>query len=430
MRFTAVLTLALCLCVPIAACGGGGGDSGEPPTITLIAPVVGSILGGTLVTATGTEFTPSTAVTVDGAAATSVTVGSATSLTFLTPAGAAPGAADVTVSTAGGADTLSAAFTYFPPPAVTAIAVDRAGTTGGRLVAVSGTGFTANGAGGTNTVTIGGTLCTGVTEVSDTLIRCTTPSGAAGSADVVVRNANGAGTLVGGFTYVTPTLYAATARSGNASTPGTFYRVAPADASAVLVGATGDVLTGLAFDPTFTTLYGLNTSPFADQSIFTVDPGTGATTLVGPSGDPPTNNCGDLTFVSGNLVGNSWVGEFVSFDTTTGAATLIGTNTANTGLAMAADAQQQLWLAIGNPGSLYSVNPATGDLTLIAALSGDITPGTDYLCALTFLDGTLYGVTTDQATTARLVTVDLVTAVVTEVGVLPVNIDALEGNVR
>jgi hypothetical protein len=421
---------AILLFTVLAGCDGD--DPPPAPEVTAVAPSAGTILGGTTVTITGTTFLDGATVTVGGVDATNVVVVNDTTITCTTPPGTSPGPKDVAVTTTSGTDTAPNAFAYFPPPSLTAVDIDRGATTGGLTITLTGTGFSDNAA-GTNSVTVGGAAATSVTTVNDTTITCVTPTGTGGERDIVVSNANGMSTLVGGFNYVQPILYAATARTSASSQPGTFYSVDPATGSGTMIGATGDVLTGLAFDPTFTTLYGLNTAPFSNQSLFTVDLTTGGTTLVGATGDPPTNNCGDLTFVGTTLVGNSWNGEFCSFDLATGAGTLIGNNASTTqGLAIAADAGQQLWLCFGpNPGELYTVDPTTGAVTEVATLSGDI--GGDTICAMTFLDGVLYGVTAgDQSGTpaARLVTINTTTAAVTFVGNLPDNIDALEGNIR
>jgi formylglycine-generating enzyme required for sulfatase activity len=66
-------------------------------------------LGGTTITITGTEFTNASSVKVGGVAATGVTVVNRTTITAVTPAGAA-GPANVTVTTVGG--TASGSFTY------------------------------------------------------------------------------------------------------------------------------------------------------------------------------------------------------------------------------------------------------------------------------------------------------------------------------
>ncbi len=82
------------------------------PTITNIAPASGSTAGGTSITITGTEFANGATVTVGGASATGITVVGSTSITAITPAGAA-GPQDVIVTnTDGGTVTSTGGFTY------------------------------------------------------------------------------------------------------------------------------------------------------------------------------------------------------------------------------------------------------------------------------------------------------------------------------
>ena len=90
----------------------------EPPTFTAVLPNNGGTAGGTSVTIIGTNFTGVTSVTFGGVAATSVNVVSATSITCVTPAGAA-GSTSVIVTTPGGSNAANTAFTYVLPPTVT-----------------------------------------------------------------------------------------------------------------------------------------------------------------------------------------------------------------------------------------------------------------------------------------------------------------------
>lgn len=80
-----------------------------PPAISSLSPSGGSDLGGTTVTITGTNFTPTSVVKVDGTTVSSTYV-SATSMTFVTPAHAI-GSASVTVTSAFGTSN-AATFTY------------------------------------------------------------------------------------------------------------------------------------------------------------------------------------------------------------------------------------------------------------------------------------------------------------------------------
>lgn len=88
------------------------------PTISALAPALGTTAGGTTVTITGTDFTGATAVTFAGVAATSFTVDSATQITAVTPAGASAGDVDVAVTTGGGTTALASGFRYESPAPV------------------------------------------------------------------------------------------------------------------------------------------------------------------------------------------------------------------------------------------------------------------------------------------------------------------------
>jgi len=101
-----------------------------------------------------------------------------------------------------------------PAPTVSAISPNTGTANGGTAVTVTGTGFLSGAA-----VTIGGTTATGVTVVSSTSIKATTPAHAAGAADVVVKNTdNQTSALSGGYTYTS-----ATGGGSGAPAGATFY---------------------------------------------------------------------------------------------------------------------------------------------------------------------------------------------------------------
>lgn len=81
MRKIAIIALLL---VFIAA-SAGTAAADPAPSITTISPNVGSTLGGTTVTITGTTFNTGITVTFDGTAATSVTRYNSTKLTVTSP---------------------------------------------------------------------------------------------------------------------------------------------------------------------------------------------------------------------------------------------------------------------------------------------------------------------------------------------------------
>ncbi|MFT3809610.1 MAG: IPT/TIG domain-containing protein [Micropepsaceae bacterium] len=179
----------------------GGFTYAVGPTVTSITPAVGPVAGGTAVTITGTGFVPGDAsVTIGGNVipAASVTVNSATSLTFVTPPGAS-GAVNVSVTTSGGTSgTVPGGFTYAPVSVVTGITPAVGPLAGGNTVSITGSGFVVV----PSSVTIGGAAATNIVRISSTQITVTVPSGTAGFRDVTVLTPGGSGTLVGGYRYL------------------------------------------------------------------------------------------------------------------------------------------------------------------------------------------------------------------------------------
>ncbi|MBO1414624.1 IPT/TIG domain-containing protein [Streptomyces sp. FH025] len=84
------------------------------PVVTGLAPDHGPLGGGTTVTLTGSHLTGATAVSFGSTAATSFTVDSDTRITATVPAGSAPGAVDVTVTTPAGTG-AAGKYTYQDP---------------------------------------------------------------------------------------------------------------------------------------------------------------------------------------------------------------------------------------------------------------------------------------------------------------------------
>ncbi len=76
------------------------------PTISSVAPDVGSIAGGTTVTITGTNFTGASAVKFGSTPASSFTVESDSKINAIAPANSAPGTVDVSVSSLAGSSPI------------------------------------------------------------------------------------------------------------------------------------------------------------------------------------------------------------------------------------------------------------------------------------------------------------------------------------
>ena len=153
-------------------------------------------------TITGTGFAAGNTVSFGGAAASSVTVSSATSITAMAPAEAA-GSVDVTVTGVGGTSATGSAdkFTFVPAPTVTAVSPTSGSTAGGTSVTITGTGFASG-----NTVKFGSTAASSVTVNSATSITATAPAEAAGTIDVTVTDVGGtsATSSADRYTYVAP----------------------------------------------------------------------------------------------------------------------------------------------------------------------------------------------------------------------------------
>ena len=177
----------------------------EPPLdLAGVTPATGSARGGTAVVIEGSAFaggiTPPD-VWFGAARATEVVRLGDTRLACRTPAGTGGATVDVRVAGENGSATIPAAFRYFLEPKIVSLNPVSGPEAGGSLVMLSGSHFTRNQA-GANAVTFGGVAASSIVTVSDSVIQCRVPAGAAGtSVDVVVSNANGSGRLAQGYRY-------------------------------------------------------------------------------------------------------------------------------------------------------------------------------------------------------------------------------------
>lgn len=217
----------------------------------------------------------------------------------------------------------------------------------------------------------------------------------------------------------------------------------------LLVGADPIGITGLAFHPVTGVLYGVTTNASAHQhrrTLVTIDPATAAATLIG-SYSVSGSAIGDITFVGGTLYGQkggdstpgSTEDRLYTLNLATGAATLVGPIGSNPdtdlgGFGLAADAAGTMYASLyGNLANdsptLDTYNAATGERTDGVSLSGDLGSNDfDVFAALAFdAEGDLYGTRSDRAGIASvaLTSIDPATGVVTEIGALPDNTDAI-----
>jgi hypothetical protein len=154
---------------------------GYAQAVSRISPTYGSVVGGTLVTITGSGFAPGATVDFGAAPATSVRVVSPTEIIAVSPASSAAGPVIVIVSVGAVTSAASGAdqFTYFagssPVPVIAEISPTGGPATGGTVVQIIGSGF-AVGA----TVYFGSTQAELVDVISSNEIVVSSPPGTAG----------------------------------------------------------------------------------------------------------------------------------------------------------------------------------------------------------------------------------------------------------
>ncbi len=210
-----------------------------PPTVTGLSATTGPTGGGTVVTVTGTNFTPASKVTF-GTTTAAVTYLSQQALTVTAPKGS--GTLDVRVTTAGGTSGTSAADKFFfgTAPSVTKLSPSSGPASGGTTVTITGSNLT-----GTTAVNFGGVSAAKFTVKSATQIVAVTGKGFAGVAGVQVTNPAGSSSPVT-FNYLAPVAgYVATSAgivpiAEGATRAGTTIKVA--DPAALAATPDGDTL--------------------------------------------------------------------------------------------------------------------------------------------------------------------------------------------
>jgi hypothetical protein len=179
---------------PGGTSAGGAGDQftyvQAAPAVTSVSPATGSTGGGTVVTITGTNFTPGTPTVAFGANAGAVTAFSATSITVTAPAGAA-GQVHVVVTTPAGSSPTGTSdlFTYATgnpgPPTITGTSPISGPSSGGTSVVITGTNLL-----NATSLQFGSVNATSYTVNSPTQITATAPAGTT-TVDVTVITPQG-----------------------------------------------------------------------------------------------------------------------------------------------------------------------------------------------------------------------------------------------
>ncbi|MEP4076594.1 DUF6923 family protein [Haloferula sp.] len=246
------------------------------------------------------------------------------------------------------------------------------------------------------------------------------------------------------------------------------YRLDPAKGMGTVIGLLPEGMRGLAYDPNHDILYG--TSSTLDN-LYSIDPATGASTLIGSLGFDPANMGLAYDWEQDILYLNDInTDSLYTLNTATGAATLVGANGANLniqsltyepdpaprrllGISVSDDSSYHLspstgeailigeigfatpstfpaglaadrvtgtvWAVLANDSNLYTMNPATGALTVVASGTAFSYPGLAY----DPVNGVLYASSAGSAD--KLYSIDTTTAVATEIGSTPDNISGL-----
>ena len=219
------------------------------------------------------------------------------------------------------------------------------------------------------------------------------------------------------------TLWGATGANGTTSN---LYTIDPATGAGTVVGPIGFAVTGLAVHPSTGVLYGstTNNSAASPGSLITINKATGQGTLVGSFGASGQTHGRSHLHVGRHALrlARSRYRQPVHVNLATGAGTQVGTSGLDTfGSGLAANASNILYYAgDGNRGRFYTINRATGAPTQITAtMSGGSSPDDSSISALAFSPGgVLYGVVLDTKPAAKptvLVTINPANGVITDI---------------
>ncbi len=243
--------------------------------------------------------------------------------------------------------------------------------------------------------------------------------------------------LIAGFALIVcgaasaQTLYVATGSNG---VNGQLFTVNPATAAFTLVGPILEAgnpvsITGLAFDPNTNILYAVSSgnSPTDPRSFFSIDPTTGAATLIGASNGLQAS---DLAFNAAGVL-FAWrqnLNVLATVNLATGAPTSLGASgiAGTTGGGLAINAGGTAFLsATTATGTLDTVNTGTGVGTTGPAITG--APFPEAMNSMAFNGATLFAVNSDTGGVAstHLVTINTATGAVTDIGALPNDTDAI-----
>jgi len=143
------------------------------------------------------------------------------------------------------------------------------------------------------------------------------------------------------------------------------WKINPANGSAQEIGSLGASVNSLVFSDSGT-LYA------AGSALYTINTATGHATMVGTANLSGYASAGDLAFdASGNLDLSASNGDLVRINTTTGAASLIGAMGFDEVYGLAEGPDGVLYGMANSTSQIFSINPATGQGTLLASFANE-----------------------------------------------------------
>lgn len=211
------------------------------------------------------------------------------------------------------------------------------------------------------------------------------------------------------------TLYGAT--GGN--TVANLYTINPTTGAATVVGPIGYAVTGMAYNAAAGVMYGSTTSqsPNCGRCLIRIDLTTGAGTLIGPMG--LSNAAADIAWSGSVLYGwSEATDDLVTINTTTGVATVVGEAgifTAGDGMDFVGGVLYAALQAANAP--LYTINLTTGVPTAGPTMNGD----GDRVSGATTQTGSGLLFATQTQTPSPLLTINPTTGIVTVIGSTGVN---------
>ncbi len=247
------------------------------PVIATVSPGTIALTGNNNISITGSNFSTSNAVTLDGAAV-SFTIVSGTEITISAPAKTA-GYYDLAITNLVGTNTLANAITYVSGPRIAVTSPIVGTTNGGTIVSITGTDLVR-----TSEVMIGDTTVSFTVE-SDTLVRFVTPASSSGAVSISVTTPGGSTTSTVAFEYTTSALVPVI---------GSITPVTGPVAGGTTITVTGQYFSGSYSDSVSAAINGISGS-----SIVLIDDST--LTFVSPPGAAATGL--DVTVATGGGLG-------------------------------------------------------------------------------------------------------------------------------